>query len=109
METIAPNGNGRKVLTVAVPVTAVVALLVGAYLNMANQTAVAIDIARQHGEELSLLRKDYTNLSGQLQTLQRTLSNNMGDRFRGQDALHMEDRIMERMRMIEARLSKNGI
>ena len=101
------EGKGR----IYVPLAAVVAVTVATYVNITNQTAVAIDVARQHGEELRMLREDYTQLHGEMRAILDRLEKSSDDRFRGRDAVAMEQRIMERVRMVESSVAgyhKNG-
>ena len=102
------NGNGwptiKKSAVVGVPLTAIAGMVVAAYINLSNQTAVAIQVARDHGGELKLLRSDYTQLHGELQGLRASIDMGTRDRFYRQDADRLEARILERLRIIEARI-----
>jgi hypothetical protein len=71
--------------TISIGVGAIVALTVAAYVNIANQTAVAIQVARDHGSELKLLRQDYTALRGEMTAHRQQALKQMDDRFRGTD------------------------
>ncbi len=101
------NGNVKKGAFIAVPLTAIVTLAAAAYINISNQTATAISVARDHGTELKLLREDYTTLRGELHLILQQLANRTDDRFRGDDAIRMEERIMERIRSLEGQSHKH--
>ncbi|MHC5066553.1 MAG: hypothetical protein ACYTG5_21565, partial [Planctomycetota bacterium] len=89
---------------IAVPVTALISLAAAAYINISNQTATAISVARDHGTELKLLREDYTTLRGELHLILQQLASRTDDRFRGTDAERMEERLTERIRSVEQRV-----
>lgn len=99
------NGNGndsKRKLGVWVGGGSVLAVTGGMYLNLSNQTAVAIDVARQHGQEIQLVRTEMSRLSGAIAAIRGVTD----DRFRGKDAKEMEERIMERIRMLERHMER---
>lgn len=89
-----------------IPAAAILAVVVATYINMSNQTAVAIDVARQHGDELQLLRQDYTQLHGEMRVILARIDSASDDRFRGRDAQAMEERLIERIRRLESKVDK---
>lgn len=99
----------KRTTLIAVPIGAVLAFAVASYVNLSNQSAVAINVAKQHGAELELLRKDYTQLHGEIAYMTTLLQDKMSDRFRGADAKAMEDRLMSHIERIEKRLDRSNI
>lgn len=97
----------KKGTLIAVPITAIVAFSVALYINLSNQTAVAIQVARDHGTELKTLRLDYSLLRSEMKGMREDLRDRMDDRFRGSDAQAMEDRLTERIRNVEGKVDRH--
>lgn len=91
----------KKTTLVAIPVTAIVTVVIAAGISLSNQSAIAISVAEQHGSELELLRRDYSALRGELVSLREDLRTRMDDRFKGADARAMEARLMNRIERLE--------
>lgn len=96
MTNIDWKGGTIKMTAIVIPSLAIIS---AAYMNLANQTAVAIEIAKQHGHELLIVRQEVSELRGALQT-------NMDDRFRRADFDREKEFIMHVISELENRVQR---
>jgi hypothetical protein len=107
--TIAERLNGKvswKTGTVTVSITSIIAFALIAYNDLSGKTRVAIEVAKDHGTELKLLREDYTALRGEIAGLRTTINRNMDDRFRGTDWERERRWIEQRFENLEQQIGR---
>jgi hypothetical protein len=91
---------------ITISLTTVIAFALIAYNALSGKTQVAIEFAKQHGAELSLLRQDYTALRGEVVALRETINRNMDDRFRGTDWERERRWIETRFEMLDSQIGR---
>ncbi len=101
------NGHLKKGALLGIPATALIALLSAAYINVVqvidksnDVSAVALDIAKENRGELRTIQSSHRELVGQITVITTQLRSGFSDT----EAKAMEERVMERIRMIERRI-----
>lgn len=93
------NGNGTKNILVVLASTGVLGVLASGMISIANDAQIAIQVAKQHGEELLLIR-------GELSALRTEMLERTANRYTALDAARHEKFVEQQIAYIEEQLDR---